>query len=39
MDFNEPIFNELTAGQLQLCGDLFQILPMYVTQYGKYGQI
>jgi hypothetical protein len=40
MDYTEPFFKELTAGQLQLCGDLlFQISPIYVMQYGKYGQI
>jgi len=39
-DFTEPIFKELTAGQLQLRGDLlFQISPISVMQYGKYGQI
>jgi len=36
MDYNEPFFKELTAGQLQLCGDLlFQISPISVMQYGK----
>lgn len=36
MDYIEPISKELTAGQLQLCGDLlFQISPISDLQYGK----